>query len=179
MATPAPPLAQLVDECEPEGLTPKNAEMIGQELAKVFGVKQDEVGILRIEKRNLVFCYPARLRDVGKIPLNTSTSVAVHTANSRRAEIINNFAQTKHTSIFETVDLSGQRQSGPTAARSDDPPQVIQKLMSAPVIGPSGSLGVIQVSRKGTTGPSAGADFTPADLQKLVACASSLVKCFK
>ena len=50
-------------------------------LAQVFGVKQDEVGILRLEHKNLVFCYPARLHDVGSIPLNTSTSVAVRAAN--------------------------------------------------------------------------------------------------
>ena len=179
MVTPALPLAQMADECEAEGLTPSNVETIGHELAKVFGVREDEVGILRIEKRNLVFCYPAKLHDVGKIPLNTSTSVAVHTANSRRPEIINNFAQTKHTSVFETVDLSGRGQPASTGARFALHSQVIQKLMSVPVVGPSGALGVIQVSRKGASASEAGPDFTPADLQKLVACAGSLAKCFK
>src|SRR5512140_960828 len=170
MATAALPFAQIATECEAEGLTPKNAERIGHELAKTFNVKADEVGILRIEKQNLVFCYPSKLHNVGSIPLNTSTSVAVRTSNSRRAEVINNFAQLKHTSIFETVQLSGsgQQQVG-GGERSARHLHVIQKLMSAPVVGPNGTLGVIQISRKGSSAPSSGPDFTPADLQKLVA----------
>lgn len=180
MATPALPFAQLASECEPEGLSPKNAERIGHELAKAFGLKEDEVGILRIEKQNLVFCYPAKLHNVGSIPLNTSTSVAVRTANTRRAEVINNFALTKHTSVFEAVELSGHKGPPPVGVdKADHHLHVIQKLMSAPVVGQAGTLGVIQVSRKGTSAPSAGPDFTPADLQKLVACATALVKCFK
>lgn len=179
MATPALAFAQLANEFEAEGLTPKNAERIGQELAKTFGVKEDEIGILRIEKANLIFCYPAKLHNIGSIPLNTSTSVAVRTANTRRAEVINNFAQIKHTSVFEAVELSGHKQAPIGGDKSDRHLYVIQKLMSAPVVGPAGSLGVIQVSRKGASAPSSGPDFTPADLQKLVACATALVKCFK
>ena len=87
MATAALPFVQIANECEAEGMTPKNAERIGHELAKTFGVKEDEVGILRIEKQNLVFCYPTKLHNVGSIPLNTSTSVAVRTSNSRRAVV--------------------------------------------------------------------------------------------
>jgi hypothetical protein len=180
MATPALPFAQLATECEAEGLSPKNAEKIGHELARIFGVKEDEVGILRLEKHNLVFCYPARLHNVGSIPLNTSTSVAVRSANTRRAEVINNFAQIKHTSIFEAVELSSP-QSTPVGKgeKSDYHLHLIQKLMSVPVLGPAGAVGVIQVSRKGASAPASGADFMPADLQKLVACASALAKCFK
>lgn len=179
MATAALPFAQIASDCEAAGLTPKNAERIGHELARTFNVKEDEVGILRIEKQNLVFCYPAKLHNVGSIPLNTSTSVAVRTSNSRRAEIINNFAQIKHTSVFEAVQLSpsGSQQIG--GEKTDRHLHVIQKLMSAPVVGPNGTLGVLQISRKGTAAPSSGPDFTPADLQKLVAAAAALVKCFK
>lgn len=178
MATAALPFVQLATECEAEGLSPKNAERIGKELAKAFSVKEDEVGVLRIEKQNLVFCYPMKLHNVGSIPLNTSASVAVRTANSRRAEVINNFALTKHTSIFEAVQLGGSHPSGASAA-PDTHSHVIQKLMSAPVVGPAGTLGVLQISRKGTSAPSAGPDFTPTDLQKLVAAAAALAKIFK
>ena len=180
MATPALSFAQLATECEAEGLSPKNAERIGHELARTFAVKDDEVGILRIEKQHLVFCYPVKLHNVGSIPLNTATSVAVRTANTRRAEIINNFAQTKHTSVFEAVELSSHK---PALVEEGEMPDhhvhMIQKLMSAPVLGPAGAIGVIQVSRKGTSAPAAGPDFTPADLQKLAACATALGKCFK
>jgi hypothetical protein len=176
MATLALSFAQLASQCEAEGLSPSNAEKIGHELARTFGVKEDEVGILRIEKRNLVFCYPAKLHNVGSIPLNTSTSVAVRTANTRRAEVINNFAQVKHTSVFEAVELSEHKAVGEGFDRHA---HVIQKLMSVPVVGPAGTVGVIQVSRKGIAAPSSGPDFTPADLQKLVACAGALLRCFK
>ena len=178
MASPALPFAQIANECEAEGLTPQNAERIGREMAKTFNVKEDEVGILRVEKQHLMFCYPAKLHNVGSIPLNTSTSVAVRTYNTRRAEVINSFAQTKHTSVFEAVEL-GQKQQHVPGAVEKDHAHVIQKLMSAPVVGPAGPLGVIQVSRKGTTAPASGPDFTPADLQKLVTIATALVKCFK
>jgi hypothetical protein len=178
MATAALPFAQIATECEAEGMNPKNAERIGHELAKTFSVKEDEVGILRIEKQNLVFCYPSKLHNVGSIPLNTSTSVAVRTSNSRRAEVINNFAQIKHTSIFEAVQLGSSGQAAP-GDKTDRHLHVIQKLMSAPVVGPNGTLGVLQISRKGTSAPSSGPDFTPADLQKLVAVATAIAKCFK
>jgi hypothetical protein len=176
MATPALAFAQLATECEAEGLSPKNAERIGHQLARTFGVKEDEVGILRIEKHMLVFCYPVRLHNVGSIPLNTSTSVAVRTANTHHAEVINNFAQTKHTSVFEAVELSSHKLEG---EKSDHHVHMIQKLMSVPVLGPTGALGVIQVSRKGISAPAAGPDFMSPDLQKLAACAAALVKCFK
>src|SRR5438876_530391 len=105
MATPVLAIAQLANEVEPEGLTPKNAERVGNEIAKLFNVQTHEVGILRVEKTNLTFVYPVKLHNVGSIPLNTTGSVAARTASARRAEVINNFAQTKHTSIFEAVEL--------------------------------------------------------------------------
>jgi hypothetical protein len=51
--------------------------------------------------------------------------------------------------------------------------------MSVPVIANSQSVGVIQICRKGATAPAAGPDFIPAELQKLIAIAASVAKCFK
>ena len=56
---------------------------------------------------------------------------------------------------------------------------MIQKLMSAPVISMNKVLGVIQICRKGLTGPAAGPDFSQADLQKLAAATAALAKCFE
>jgi hypothetical protein len=56
---------------------------------------------------------------------------------------------------------------------------VIQKMMSVPVVGSDGVLGVIQLSRKGASPKSSGADFQPSDLQRLLAAAAMLAKCFK
>lgn len=175
MATPA--IAQIVPELAKEGLSPRNAERLAAELAKAFSVKGDEVAILRLEKQNLVFVYPLKLHNIGSIPLNTVNSVAARTASARRAEIINNFAQTKHTSVFEAVNLDSKPK--PLGAKSDVSEHMIQKLMSVPVMAEGSAIGVIQVCRKGPTGPAAGPDFTPPDLQKLVGIASTVAACFK
>ncbi len=176
MASPAAAFAQIASECEKDGLSVKNGERIGTELAKTFNVHPDEVGILRLEKSNLIFVYPARLHTVGSIPLTTTTSVAARSATSKRAEIFNNFAQTKHTSIFESVNLAGAKGS---YSKEDMQEHVIQKLMSVPVLGKDGAVGVIEICRKGVSAPASGGDFTPADVQKLVAIAAALSKCFK
>jgi hypothetical protein len=179
MATPVLAFAQIATECEAEGLNPHNAERIAGEIAKVFAVKGDEVSILRLERSQLHFAYPTKLHNVGSIPLNTSTSVAARTANTKRAEAINNFAQIKHASVFESVELAPPKQHQLGAAKDDKQAHIIQKLMSVPVVGPAGVLGVIQVCRKGKSAPESGSDFSPPDLQKLVQIGNTLVKCFK
>jgi transcriptional regulator with GAF, ATPase, and Fis domain len=175
MATPVLAFAQLASDCEAEGMTPHNAERVAGELAKTFSVHADEIAILKLEKTLLVFLYPAKLHQVGSIPLNTSSSVAARTAVTKRAEAINNFAQTKHASVFESVDLGKKAEAG--APKEEK--HVIQKLMTVPVVSATGVLGVIQVSRKGTSAPAAGADFSQPELQKLVQIATALAKCFK
>ncbi|HUQ49217.1 MAG TPA: hypothetical protein VM056_00740 [Terriglobales bacterium] len=178
MATAAIAFAQLANEMESEGMTTHNGARVGAELAKTFGVQPDEVAILRLEKSNLSFVYPEKLQQVGSIPMNTSSSVAARTATTKRAEAINNFAQTKHASVFESVEL-GAKKAEQIGQKHEKHTHVIQKLMSVPVMAATGAVGVIQISRKGTSAPAAGADFTPVDLQKLVAIAGSLAKCFK
>ncbi|HYX70544.1 MAG TPA: hypothetical protein VE825_15525 [Terriglobales bacterium] len=178
MATPVLAFATIANECEAEGLNPKNGERIGHELAKVFSVHPEEVAILKMTGQNLGFIYPARLAHVGSIPLNTSNSVAARTASTKRPESINNFAQTKHASVFEAVDLGDTPKVVP-GQKLEKHQHVIQKLMSVPVTGAAGVVGVIQVSRKGESAPAAGPDFSPLDLQKLVAIAGALAKCFK
>jgi hypothetical protein len=178
MATPALAFAQLANDCEADGLSAENANRIADELSKAFNVHADEVAILRLDKTNLRFVFPTKLGNVGSIPLNTTTSVAARTATTKRAEAINNFAQTKHASIFEAVELGPKHQhiAGQKDEKHTNP---IQKLMTVPVITASGVLGVIQVCRKGKSAPEAGPDFAPADLQRLVAIATALAKCFK
>ncbi|HXZ26710.1 MAG TPA: GAF domain-containing protein [Terriglobales bacterium] len=178
MATPVMAFASIANECEAEGLSPKNGERIGHELAKVFSVHPEEVAILRVSGQNLGFVYPARLAQVGSIPLNTSNSVAARTATTKRPEVVNNFAQAKHASVFEAVELGDKPKPAP-GQKMEKHMHVIQKLMSVPVTGAAGVLGVIQVSRKGESAPAAGPDFTPMDMQKLTAIASALAKCFK
>jgi len=177
MSASPSPLAQIAAACEAEGLTVENGEKIAAALAAQFKVQPDEVGILRVEAESLVFVHPAKLHNVGRIPINNSSSVAVRTLNTRRPEIMNNFTKTKHTTFFEMVDTAGKQAGpGPKVGREY---QTIQKLMSAPVIAAGKVVGVIQVSRKGPSLIGAGADFVGADLQKLVGLAGTLAKCFK
>ena len=125
-------------------------------VAKIFHVRETEVGLLELSGRLLNFLYPAELKTAGAIPLSSS-AVAARTALTKQAELFNDFTQVKHFSIFELVKL------GDTGL--DD--QVIQKLMSAPVLAKNGEvIGVIQVSRKAPR-PAAAGEFTPDDLRKL------------
>src|SRR5258708_39270929 len=111
-------------------------------LAKMFQVQQTEVAILRLNHGLLNFIYPDELRSAGSIPISSS-SIAAHTAISKKSEIFNNFARVKHASVFETVKLG-------TSERIDtSEPLPIQKLMSAPVIDENPQvLGVIHISPK-------------------------------
>lgn len=170
------PFKQLAEQCSAAGLTPENLVKIASELSHNFGVHDDEVAIFKLEQAQLRFMYPSSLSNVGMIPLNHTSSVAARTANTKRPEAINNLAQMRHASVFEAVPVE-------TKTRGNQKPEkialAIQKMMSVPVVGPSGVLGVIQLSRKGSSPHAAGADFQPMDLQKLVAAASALAKCFK
>ena len=174
MSTYAPALARLAIDCESEGLTAANAEKIAAELARAFRVSSAEVGILRVENDALVFVHPSKLQNVARIPLTTTTSIAARTANTRRAEIINNLVRTRHASFFEMVDVNPEGEEKRAKEQ-----QIIQKLMSAPVISMSKVVGVVQICRKGPTAPASGPDFLPSELQKLVAMANGLGKCFK
>src|SRR3984885_10431365 len=139
---------------EPEDRSP---ESICAGVAKVFRVLETEVALLELSGSLLNFLYPAALRAAGAIPLSSS-AVAARTARTKQAELHNGFTQVKHFSVFELVKL------GDTGL--DD--QVIQKLMSAPVLAKNGEvIGVIQISRKAPRPAAAGPDFTPDDLQRL------------
>jgi len=126
-------------------------------VAKIFHVTRTEVALMELTGSMLSFLYPQELKTAGAIPLSSS-AVAARTARTKQAEIFNGFAEVKHFSVFELVKL------GDTGL--DD--QVIQKLMSAPVLARNGEVdGVIQVSRKAPRPAAAGPDFTPGDLCKL------------
>jgi GAF domain-containing protein len=135
-------------------------------VADIFQVRPSEVALLELRGKLLHFLFPAELRTAGAIPVSSS-AVAARTAQTKRAEVFNNFTQVNHFSVFELVKIGD---SG-----LDD--QVIQKLMSAPILNRTQKvLGVIQVSRKGARPAIAGPDFTPADLRKLESVARFVAK---
>jgi hypothetical protein len=135
-------------------------------VAKIFKVRETEVALLELGGTLLNFVYPAELRTAGAIPLYSS-SVAARTARTKQAELFNGFTKVSHFSIFELVKL------GNTGLDA----QVIQKLMSAPVLAGNGDvLGVIQISRKAPRPAAAGPDFTPDNLRKLETVARTVGK---
>ena len=155
------PLEHLLDQ----DVTPRQVCGV---LAKMFQVQQTEVALLRLDRGLLQFVYPDELRTAGSIPISSS-SIAAHTAISKKSEIFNNFARVKHASIFETVKL------GTSEGVDTSEPLPIQKLMSAPVVDENHRvLGVIQISRKGSEATFAGADFSREDLHELELAAGIL-----
>jgi hypothetical protein len=191
MPTTTEEFSRIASEIQQKGLTPANSRRLARELARSFGVGDDEIGILLLDGSALVFCHPAKLQAVGRIPLNSS-SVAARTASTRRSEILNNFSQVKHASFFEAVNLSESNTNegdpldrnisaldGPAQPRVAGPTRLIQKLISVPVVEGKNVRGVIQVCRKASSHAAAGPDFTPDDLQKLTDTASAVVTCFR
>lgn len=148
---------------EPPDGTP---ESICGRVAKIFGVKKTEVALLEKNGSLLRFLHPAELKTAGAIPLSSS-AVAARTARTKRSDVFNTFTKVKHSSVFEIVKLG---EHGSDA-------EVIQKLMSAPIVNGNGEvIGVLQVSRKAHTHSAAGADFTPEDLHKLDSVSSAVGK---
>ena len=147
-----------------------DAEQICSHVARIFGVKTTEVGLLRLQGGYLKFVFPYELRTLGAIPL-MSSAVAAKTALNKSADVFNDFVRVKHASIFEMVKLG---------TKPDEPAmdaQTIQKMMSMAIVDDLGNtLGVIQVSRKGPTQRAAGADFSHDDLQQLVTIRPALAR---
>ena len=139
---------------------------VGERIAKSLGVKTDEVAIMVVSLRwkHLYFIIPEALKNVGYIPLSSNTALAARTARESRPEINNNFTAVRHASVFEGVRVTSEGT------------EAIQKIVSAPILADGRIVGVIQVSRKGANAGTAGADFTPDDLGRVLALCKPLGK---
>ena len=139
---------------------------VAEKIAKNLGVRNDEVGILAVSTRwrHLHFLVPEALKKVGFIPLSSNSALAARTARDSRPEIENNFSASRHATVFEGVKITTE------AA------EVIQKMISAPILFDGKVIGVIQISKKGATQGAAGSDFTPDDLGKILAICKPLGK---
>ena len=127
---------------------------IAERIAKIVGVRPDEVAILGLSTkwRHLYFLAPQALRNVGHIPLSSTSALAARTARESRPEIDNNFAKSRHASVFEGVRVSGESA------------EAIQKIISAPILADGKIVGVLQISRKALSVKGAGPDFTVANV---------------
>ncbi len=161
-------LGNLLEKWEKDS-KPIESETLAQfaeAIAKGFGVKPDEVGILTLTGKNkfLKFLIPEKLQAVGTIPLTSTGALAARTARDKRAEITNTFVTSRHATVFEGV---------PLGRRHDEP---IQKIMSAPILWDEKVLGVVQISRKGRTPTDAGPDFSQQDLRTLTGVTNLLAR---
>ena len=139
---------------------------IAERIAKNLGVKTDEVALMGVSTRwrHLHFLVPESLKQVGFIPLSSTSAIAARTARESRPDIINNFASVRHATVFEGVKVGGEAS------------ELIQKLISAPILCGEKVVGVIQVSRKGANPSLAGPDFSADDLGKVLALCKPLGK---
>jgi hypothetical protein len=137
-------------------------------ISKHFAVQGHEVAILGLtpDERFLRFLAPDNLRQIGKIPLSSTSSLAVRTARENRAEVINHFSVVPHASVFEAVPVGESQRC-----------EAIQKIMSAPAAIGKKVVGVVQVSRKGGTSSEAGPDFTHAQLRDLKTISDIMAPC--
>jgi hypothetical protein len=137
-------------------------------ISKNFALQAHEVAIFALtsDERFLYFIVPEKLKEVGRIPLTSTNSLAARTVREKRPEIINHFSVVPHSSVFEAVPLVEEERGDP-----------IQKIMSAPMTLEKKVIGVIQVSRKGKTAAEAGPDFTHTELRELKTIADALAHC--
>jgi GAF domain-containing protein len=170
MSDPIADFIKIVDALVQSGqpIEPPLVVKLAADIGKAFSVRPDEVAILATtpDEKFLRFLVPEQLRMVGTIPINSTSSMVSRTAREKRAEIINNFTTARHSTVFEAVPLDSKRRGDP-----------IQKIMSVPVITDSRVSGVLQVSRKGKSVTTAGADFGPSDLNSLNQFAAQLGRC--
>jgi GAF domain len=139
---------------------------LAERIAKDLNVKPDEVAILAIseKQKSLNFLVPEALRNVGSIPLTSTSALAARTARESRPDIQNAFSAVRHATVFEGV----KAESLSAAA--------IQKIISAPILFEGKVIGVIQISRKAASLAEAGPDFTPDDLGRVLAICKPLGK---
>jgi hypothetical protein len=164
-------LGALVSALESKGAAPDSDDLdkVGRALAKLFSVETDEIAILKVvpKFKALKFVIPEKLSPVGTIPLTSTTALAARTARERKPELVNNFSTARHANVFEAVPLGR------------DPSELIQKIMSAPILDGTRVQGVVQVSRKARSLAQAGADFTQKELRTLVSLSSALDRFLK
>ena len=76
-------------------------------VSKNFALQPHEVAIFAMtpDERFLYFVVPEKLKEVGRIPLTSTNSLAARTVREKRPEIINHFSVVPHSSVFEAVPL--------------------------------------------------------------------------
>ena len=107
-------LEEMMDKIEKESL-PLDADSlskVGQQMAKRFGVKEDEVAIMEVAPsgRFLRFVIPEKLQSVGTIPLSSTSALAARTVRApRRPPQQLSYSQARHCLRGCTAGTSTRR----------------------------------------------------------------------
>jgi len=161
-------LDQILERLEKQSAppSPEDLDEVAQAIAAPFQLKNDEVAVLELVPpgESLRFILPQKLRSVGTIPMKSNSAFVSRTARLRRAEIVNNFEQFRHASVFEGVPL-GRRHD-----------ETIQKIVSAPVLSENELIGAVQLCRKGVSLVDAGPDFSARDMAELKAMSGHIAR---
>src|SRR5258708_17354762 len=139
---------------------------VAERIAKNLSVRTAEVAILGASHRwrHLHFVVPEALKNVGFIPLSSKSALAARTTRDSRPEIINDFTSVNHASVFEGVKFAAEG------------PEVIQKIISAPILSADRVVGLIQITPKGHHPTAPAPDFTSDDLGKVLSLCKPLGK---
>jgi hypothetical protein len=107
------------------------------------------------ESQQLAFTFPIHLAGGNMIPIDRD-SFAGRAVMEKNVLIENNAAKEVHRDVFERIPGPGGQ------ART------IQKMLAAPIFDQQGEvLGIIEISRTGSTPEEAGPDFSPRDGENL------------
>src|SRR5439155_23360774 len=111
-------------DTEDGGTAQPSLPVIAEKIAKIIGVRTEEVAILAVSTRwkHLHFLVPEAFKNVGFIPLSSNSALAAKTVRESRPEIDNNFSAARHAVVFENIKLSGEAS------------ELIQKIISAPIL---------------------------------------------
>ncbi len=122
-----------------------------------FFLNEFEVAIFLTndEKTVLSFACPSYLVDSGMIPVSSTEAYSASIYRTGRGVIENNLHQQKHLSIFEIIRTP------------DDKIKPLWKMMGALIHVEEEKLGVIEISRRGSSIDEVGEDFSETDLQFL------------
>lgn len=134
------------------------AEFLVAALARDADRGQAAVLMVIPGQHQLTFAYPPHLAR-GNVLLIDRDSFAGRVVLGKHALYENQVPGEPHKDFFERIPARGRK------ARP------IQKMIAAPMLDAQGEpIGVIEVSRTGSTSASAGADFTPVDAKNLEVC---------
>lgn len=120
--------------------------------------ERGQVAILMLDPDlgQLVFAYPQHLARGNFVPVDKN-SIAGRVMLDAQVLIQNNLPNEPHRDFFERIPSP------------EGKPRPIQKMAAAPLLGQDGKpIGVVEVSRTGTTPAEAGEDFTSVDGDNLV-----------